>query len=478
MKCQLTWTGRAFDQLLDWLARSGMRPFVSRAGMSRLPGSAEWLVESAAPSRSDFPAAGRIVAASVTGNDGLASLGRLIREFSNTGNDTYRSGEERKASEADASPTAYLMFAVGQAAGQLQAACEIDGRIWPIESLRVVEAGMPRVHLRPKIVLSSGDDDGAREQALADEIWSRSVGALGESNWRRLVSLRVVVVGCGRSGSLVAAALARFGVRQLTLIDPDEIEPHNLGEMDLVAWRDVGRPKVEAVAERLEEFWPGRKTSVRRVAASILALESLLAVKDAEFIVCCVDNAAARLATSFLATLYLKPMLDIGTGVMNENPVGPTRRMGADIRLVMPGRCLVCWGGIAGIKQAVALYSNSSRDSNDDSSRGPIRAQFPSGLMLGRNWRHERAGSLRSLNGVAVNLGLRLLEDFVADRIVDSTWLHAEYDTNGIPSVEHRVEVVQRPCCVCELCGRGDSGLGLLQTTARQFPLSRRHVAA
>ena len=76
-------------------------------------------------------------------------------------------------------------------------------------------------------------------------------------------------------------------------------------------------------------------------------------------------------------------------------------------------------------------------------------------------WRRERAGSLLLLNGLAVNLGLRLLEDFLAGRVGESTWLHLEYDANGIPSIDHfgASDVPSISCPTCQLTGLGDSGL-------------------
>ena len=63
--------------------------------------------------------------------------------------------------------------------------------------------------------------------------YSRTIGALGgEEIWERLRQLRVVIVGCGRLGSLVAVDVARLGVLDETLVDPDGVEPHNRCEMD------------------------------------------------------------------------------------------------------------------------------------------------------------------------------------------------------------------------------------------------------
>src|SRR5688572_9763698 len=63
----------------------------------------------------------------------------------------------------------------------------------------------------------------------------------------------VTIVGAGGIGSPVALALAKMGCREIRLYDPDTIEPHNLPNQ-LYRLRDVGRPKVEALAEILREY--------------------------------------------------------------------------------------------------------------------------------------------------------------------------------------------------------------------------------
>ena len=63
---------------------------------------------------------------------------------------------------------------------------------------------------------------------------------------------RVLVVGCGGTGSFVAEGLCRLieKERKLLLIDHDRVEPHNLRRQNFFAG-DVGKFKSQALAERL-----------------------------------------------------------------------------------------------------------------------------------------------------------------------------------------------------------------------------------
>ena len=62
----------------------------------------------------------------------------------------------------------------------------------------------------------------------------------------------VLVIGVGGIGSWVALNLALVGVKQLALVDPDKIEPHNLNRTPF-RLSDIGRPKVDALVDLILE---------------------------------------------------------------------------------------------------------------------------------------------------------------------------------------------------------------------------------
>ncbi len=288
--------------------------------------------------------------------------------------------------------------------------------------------------------------------------WSRTIGALGgEAIWERLTRLRIALIGCGRTGSLAAVTLTRLGMRQLTLIDPDIVEVHNLGEMDAVTEADLGRPKAEAIAGHLRSLLKPRLSSRHRVFPSIVPVvnpitdpPALNAAKECDVLFCCADNDSARLATAILATLYHKVLIDIGAGIFYRNQSSPPhthRTMGADIRLILPGDgCLLCRGNLSNYAQALENLCNY---------------RVLAGLQQ-REWNQQRAGSLRSLNQLAAALGVQLLQDLVAERIQASTWAHVEFDNAGrltlnYPPAPQPTDVPT--CALCLKAGLGDQGL-------------------
>lgn len=79
------------------------------------------------------------------------------------------------------------------------------------------------------------------------------IGAEGE---KRLSQSRIVVVGCGATGSAVASLLARSGVGMLRILDRDYVEPSNLQRQSLFDENDAREslPKAVAAARQIARF--------------------------------------------------------------------------------------------------------------------------------------------------------------------------------------------------------------------------------
>jgi hypothetical protein len=336
-----------------------------------------------------------------------------------------------------------LALGLGPAQGRLAAAWCSQGCIEPVRQFVLVGPGwlrLPRSDPEPAASPGAGPP--------LEELLSRTIGALGQAAFRTLRQLTVAVIGCGRIGSQAAELLASVGVARLILVDADRLELHNLGEMTGVELEDIGQPKAAAVARGIRRGAVGRGADLRPVIEPVDTLSALFAVKTADILVTCADSAAARLAAAILAASYLQPLLDLGTGIL---PEGRGRRMGADVRLVLPGSCLVCYGGVAGLAPAAGLLLAGRPE--------PPPADF----------HNQRLGSLRSLNGLAASLGLTLLEQFLSGRLGESTWLQVDVAATGVPQLTHRVPPPAPACPLCALAGRGDAALENLPAVVGQL---------
>ena len=193
----------------------------------------------------------------------------------------------------------------GRAQGYVRTAA---GTLEPLHRLRLVGAGMhttewPDAALEPTVWTAEED------QAHRHERLSRTIHALGDEAWQRLVHLRYGIIGLGRTGTGLAQALARQGVQRMTLIDPDRVELANLGEAGFTP-HQIGALKVEAAADLLNTLalW---NPEVRTIAASITHWQALQAAKSCDVLLNCVDHDSARLAVNAIAVLFCNSFTSI-----------------------------------------------------------------------------------------------------------------------------------------------------------------------
>jgi molybdopterin/thiamine biosynthesis adenylyltransferase len=101
--------------------------------------------------------------------------------------------------------------------------------------------------------LRQGVEKEKFEERYSRQILFRGIGAEGQ---RRLAAGRVAIVGCGATGSALAALLGRSGVGTLRIIDRDYVEASNLQRQSLFEETDAAEslPKAIAAARRISAF--------------------------------------------------------------------------------------------------------------------------------------------------------------------------------------------------------------------------------
>lgn len=98
--------------------------------------------------------------------------------------------------------------------------------------------------------------------------------------------LSILVVGAGAVGSSIALGLAKLGLTNITVMDDDKVEPHNLPNQYVYGPDDVGYPKVASLSVQME-----RATGyIPNISPSRYNGEKLLY----NIIFMCVDTMAVR----------------------------------------------------------------------------------------------------------------------------------------------------------------------------------------
>ena len=82
-----------------------------------------------------------------------------------------------------------------------------------------------------------------------------------------LLESRVAVAGCGGLGGYIVEELARLGIGQIVVVDPDVFEEHNLNRQLFSSVALLGEKKVDAAVQRVAAINPA--VEVRAVCASL-----------------------------------------------------------------------------------------------------------------------------------------------------------------------------------------------------------------
>ena len=96
-----------------------------------------------------------------------------------------------------------------------------------------------------------------------DEIFQRNIGVFTPEEQEKIKNLNIAIIGVGGLGAPVAEGLARLGVGELRLVEPDTYEVSNLNRQTGAYLDTLGRNKAEVMAEFVRRINPGIKLTVK-----------------------------------------------------------------------------------------------------------------------------------------------------------------------------------------------------------------------
>lgn len=183
----------------------------------------------------------------------------------------------------------------------------MDGLVWiPRENeptsdfeLRVFDGKLTTL---PLPVHDDVDGRVHARQPLADTI-------LGRKLLRRT---RVAIVGLSGGGTQLATQLAAAGVGDLIGIDYQRLDRGNRLSTDAVTWLDLAIRKTKLAATKRRIWWTNPRCQFTGISSRVPEQRALEALKNADLIVGCVNNLAARADILEIAGRYCIPYIDIG----------------------------------------------------------------------------------------------------------------------------------------------------------------------
>lgn len=104
-----------------------------------------------------------------------------------------------------------------------------------------------------------------------------------------ILGQRITVIGAGGIGSFVVLALAKMGFGDITVYDDDVVSVENMNNQ-FFRHTDIGKPKVEALQQLVEDFTTMKITAVK----ARLDLSKGWAEPQSGILIVAVDNMATR----------------------------------------------------------------------------------------------------------------------------------------------------------------------------------------
>lgn len=183
-------------------------------------------------------------------------------------------------------------------------------------------------HIEPHVPSTSSPGVEAPESPYkTHRRFDRAARLFGEPGLHRLMGARVIVFGMGGVGSFAAEALARSGVGHLVLVDFDDVCVTNTNRQLHAMKGNIGRPKVQIMAERLRLVSPTATIdAVQRFYQEEHADELLAGHVD--YVVDAIDSIKAK--THLLATCARRG-IPVVSSMGAAGRIDPTRVRTSDV---------------------------------------------------------------------------------------------------------------------------------------------------
>lgn len=257
--------------------------------------------------------------------------------------------------------------------------------------------------------------DEKSEKDKDQGFFDRQIRVFGTGGQKILCDLKVAIVGTGGTGSIVAEQLTRAGVKDIVLVDPEDVEKSNVSRLFGANRKDVGSEKAAVVAAHLRRI--GAK-KVLTIIDSATRQETLLLLRDRDIVFSCVDNDLSRSILNRFAHQYVIPLIDMG--IRLDGRTGDIVRAAGRVSVVGPSMtCLRCSGNI-----------NSERIHAESIPKAERRDLEREGYIIGID---ESVPSVISLNATVGGLAVTAAINIFVNLTGGAQPLNQLYDaTDGI----------------------------------------------
>lgn len=203
------------------------------------------------------------------------------------------------------------------------------GRFTPLHSIIVISDNISCYY-------DSNGNEQESSQDISEEIQLRTKQAFGEGTTAILKKLKIGVVGCSGTGSIVAELLARLGVGSLVLVDHDRVEYKNVNRI-LNSTTEHAKNKIHKVdmlKKAIESF--GLGTEVTAISDDLHSYEAYLAIACCDVVFGGMDTVDGRHLLNRISSYFCSAYFDIGIRLDADGKGGINEILGR-VDYVQPG---------------------------------------------------------------------------------------------------------------------------------------------
>ena len=148
------------------------------------------------------------------------------------------------------------------------------------------------------------------------EIFSRTIGLLGEESFANLQNKTIFIAGLGGVGGTTFEALVRTGCKKFIIVDRDTVAYSNLNRQLLYVEKDLNKSKVDVAKSRALSINP--EIEITAIQDDIKNIGEI----KADFIVDCIDDVNAKI---YLIKYAIEHHIPLITSMGMANKMDPSK---------------------------------------------------------------------------------------------------------------------------------------------------------
>lgn len=151
---------------------------------------------------------------------------------------------------------------------------------------------------------------------------------IGEENFKKLRSLKIMVAGLGGVGGYATELLCRAGIGNFILIDNDVVQPSNRNRQIIATINTENRPKTEIFFERLKAINPDVNVVTISEFLDENNIAEILEKYKVDYLIDAIDTLKSKIA--LLSEAYSRK-IPIVSSMGSGGKIDPTKVILADI---------------------------------------------------------------------------------------------------------------------------------------------------